>query len=163
MHPVEQGRQGRLIARRSGPAGTGPLSPAVPEPSPRPATPRQAIQTGQAPAAIGPYSQAIQCGDLLFISGQIPIDPTNGEIVGGSIEAQTEQVLRNLQAILEAAGLSFRHVARTTVYLKDFSNFAAMNSVYAAWMPDPPPARATVEVARLPRDVQIEIDAIAVR
>jgi 2-iminobutanoate/2-iminopropanoate deaminase len=124
---------------------------------------RRAIITGGAPEAIGPYSQAIQCGSLLFVSGQIPIDPASGEVIDGDVAVQTRQVLQNLLAVLDAAGLSFRQVVKTTVYLKDLGDFAAMNAVYAEWMPDPPPARSTVEVARLPRDVRVEIDLIAVR
>lgn len=128
-----------------------------------PAPSRRAVSTAEAPAAIGPYSQAIEAGPFLFVSGQIPLDPVTGQLVDGDIARQTEQVLRNLQAILAAAGLSFAHVVRTTVYLKDLGEFEAMNAVYARFMPDPPPARSTVEVARLPRDVRIEIDVIAVR
>jgi 2-iminobutanoate/2-iminopropanoate deaminase len=126
-------------------------------------TERRAITTSEAPEAIGPYSQAIQCGNLLFVSGQIPIDPVSGQVIGSDTPAQTRQVLQNIRAILDAAGLSFLHVVKTTVYLKDLADFAAMNAVYAEWMPSPPPARATVEVARLPRDVRVEIDVIAVR
>jgi len=126
-------------------------------------TERRAIATSQAPAAIGPYSQAIECGNLVFVSGQIPIDPASGAVVEGDTARQTEQVMKNLAAILGAAGLSFRHVVKATVYLKDLGEFAAMNAVYAAYVPDPPPARATIEVARLPRDVQVEIDVIAAR
>lgn len=128
-----------------------------------PAPSRRAVSTAEAPAAIGPYSQAIEAGPFLFVSGQIPLDPATGQLVDGDIARQTEQVLRNLRAILAAAGLSFAHVVRTTVYLKDLGEFEAMNAVYARFMPDPPPARSTVEVARLPRDVRIEIDVIAVR
>jgi 2-iminobutanoate/2-iminopropanoate deaminase len=128
-----------------------------------PAPSRRAVSTAEAPAALGPYSQAIEAGPFLFVSGQIPLDPATGQLVDGDIARQTEQVLRNLRAILAAAGLSFAHVVRTTVYLKDLGEFEAMNAVYARFMPDPPPARSTVEVARLPRDVRIEIDVIAVR
>lgn len=128
-----------------------------------PAPSRRAVSTAEAPAAIGPYSQAIEAGPFLFVSGQIPLDPVTGQLVDGDIARQTEQVLRNLRAILAAAGLSFAHVVRTTVYLKDLGEFEAMNAVYARFMPDPPPARSTVEVARLPRDVRVEIDVIAVR
>jgi 2-iminobutanoate/2-iminopropanoate deaminase len=128
-----------------------------------PAPSRRAVSTAEAPAAIGPYSQAIEAGPFLFVSGQIPLDPATGQLVDGDIARQTEQVLRNLRAILAAAGLSFAHVVRTTVYLKDLGEFEAMNAVYARFMPDPPPARSTVEVARLPRDVRVEIDVIAVR
>jgi 2-iminobutanoate/2-iminopropanoate deaminase len=115
-----------------------------------------------APKALGPYSPAIRAGNLLFLSGQIPIDPATGSIVDGGIEAQTEQVMRNIGALLEAAGAGFDHVVRTTVYLTDMDEFAAMNACYARFVTEPPPARATVQVARLPRDVRVEIDAIAV-
>src|SRR5215213_1487935 len=123
---------------------------------------KQAISSPTGAPAIGPYSPAIRAGQLLFISGQIPLDPATGQLVDGDIAAQTEQVMRNLAALLEAAGAGFEHVARMTVYLKDFNDFAAMNDVYARFLVAPPPARATVEVSRLPRDVKVEIDAIAV-
>ncbi len=121
-----------------------------------------AITAAGAPAAIGPYSPAIRAGNLLFISGQIPVDPSTGTLVTGDITAQTDQVMRNVGALLEAAGVGFEHVVRTTVFLTDLSEFAAMNTIYATFVIDPPPARATVQVARLPRDVKVEIDAIAV-
>jgi 2-iminobutanoate/2-iminopropanoate deaminase len=124
---------------------------------------RRAVQTQHAPEAIGPYSQAIDCGPLVFVSGQIPLDPSTGETVGDDTPSQTRQVLRNLGAILEAAGLTFGHVVKTTVYLSDLSEFGAMNAVYAEFFADPAPARATVEVRRLPRDVRVEIDLIAAR
>ena len=111
---------------------------------------------------MGAYSPAVRAGNLLFISGQIPINPTTGELVSGTITAEAEQVMRNLTALLKAAGLGFEHVVRTTVFLADMNDFAAMNEVYARYLVDPPPARATVQVARLPRDVRIEVDAIAV-
>jgi 2-iminobutanoate/2-iminopropanoate deaminase len=123
---------------------------------------RQAFSAVGAPKAIGPYSPAIRAGNLLFLSGQIPIDASSGVVVDGGIEAQTEQVMRNIEALLEAAGAGFDHVVRTTVYLTDMNEFAAMNACYARFVTEPPPARATVQVARLPRDVRIEIDAIAV-
>jgi 2-iminobutanoate/2-iminopropanoate deaminase len=126
-------------------------------------TDRGAITTSEAPEAIGPYSQAVQCGNLVFVSGQIPIDPASGRVVDGDTAAQTRQVMRNILAILDAAGLSFGHVVKTTVYLTDLGDFPAMNAAYAEWMPSPPPARATVEAARLPRDARVEIDVIAVR
>ena len=121
------------------------------------------VRTPNAPAAIGPYSQAIDCGNFLFVSGQIPLDPATGAVVGADTSAQTRQVLRNLAAVLEAAGLSLAHVVKTTVYLKDLSDFAAMNEVYGEVFADVAPARATVEVSRLPRDVRVEIDLIAAR
>jgi 2-iminobutanoate/2-iminopropanoate deaminase len=123
---------------------------------------RQAITSPRAPEAIGPYSPAIRAGNLLFLSGQIPIDPASQTLVTGSIEAQTEQVMRNIGELLTAAGAGFEHVVRTTVFLADMNEFAAMNGVYATFVVDPPPARATVQVSRLPRDVKVEIDVIAV-
>ncbi len=123
---------------------------------------RQAIAAPGAPAPIGPYSPAIRAGNLLFISGQVPVDPATGALVTGDITAQTEQVMRNLGALLRAAGAGFEHVVRTTVFLTDLDEFAAMNAAYATFVTAPPPARATVQVARLPRDVKIEIDAMAV-
>lgn len=122
---------------------------------------RQAISSSDAPKAIGPYSQAIRAGDLLFLSGQIPLDPATGNIVEGDITAQTERVLQNISAVLKAAGASFANVVRTTVFLADMNEFAAMNAVYGKFVVDPPPARSTVQVARLPRDVRVEIDVIA--
>ncbi len=122
---------------------------------------RQAVSTGSAPAAIGPYSQAIRAGSLLFVSGQVPIDPATGALVGGDIAAQTRRVLQNLGAILEAAGASFDDVVRTTVFLADMDDFAAMNEVYATCFSSPAPARATVQVSRLPKDARVEIDVIA--
>jgi 2-iminobutanoate/2-iminopropanoate deaminase len=123
---------------------------------------RQAISAPDAPKALGAYSPAIKAGNLLFLSGQIPMDPATGTLVQGDITAQTEQVMRNLTALLKAAGVGFDHVVRTTVYLADMNEFGAMNDVYGRYVVDPPPARATVQVARLPRDVKIEIDLIAV-
>jgi 2-iminobutanoate/2-iminopropanoate deaminase len=123
---------------------------------------RQAITAPDAPKALGAYSPAIRAGNLLFVSGQIPIDPASGDLVSGDITAQTEQVMRNVSALLKAADVSFEHVVRTTVFLADMNEFAAMNEVYARYVVDPPPARATVQVARLPRDVKVEIDVIAV-
>jgi 2-iminobutanoate/2-iminopropanoate deaminase len=122
---------------------------------------RQAVSTEAAPSAIGPYSQAIRAGSLLFVSGQVPIDPATGAIVDGDIAAQTRRVLQNVGAILEAAGVSFDHVVRTTVFLTDMDDFAAMNEVYATCFTSPAPARATVQVSRLPKDARIEIDVIA--
>ena len=123
---------------------------------------RQLVTAPDAPKAMGAYSPAIKAGNLLFISGQIPIDPASGNLVEGDITAQAEQVMRNLTALLRAAGASFTNVVRTTVYLADMNDFAEMNEVYSRYIVDPPPARATVQVARLPRDVKIEVDAIAV-
>jgi 2-iminobutanoate/2-iminopropanoate deaminase len=123
---------------------------------------REAVSSADAPQAIGPYSPAIRAGNLLFVSGQIPIDPATGAFVAGDISAQTEQVMRNIGALLTAAGASFAHVVRTTVYLADMNEFSAMNTVYGRYVVDPPPARATVQVARLPKDARVEIDVIAV-
>jgi 2-iminobutanoate/2-iminopropanoate deaminase len=111
---------------------------------------------------MGAYSPAVRAGNLLFVSGQIPIDPASGNLISGDIAAQTEQVMRNLTALLRAAGAGFEHVVRTTVYLADMNEFGGMNEVYGRFLADPPPARATVQVARLPRDVKVEIDCIAV-
>jgi 2-iminobutanoate/2-iminopropanoate deaminase len=124
-------------------------------------TARTIVQTSAAPPAIGPYSQAIVSGDLIFCSGQIPLDPATGEIVEGGIEEQTHRVLKNLRAVLESAGSGLEHVLKTTVFLKRMDDFAAMNAVYATYFPDAPPARSTVEVSRLPRNVLIEIECIA--
>jgi 2-iminobutanoate/2-iminopropanoate deaminase len=134
--PLGQGRQGRLIVR-------------------------QAVTTSSAPQAIGPYSQGIRAGSLLFVSGQVPIDPATGQLVGGDIAAQTHRVFRNISEILKAGGASLDHVVRTTVFLADMNDFAAMNEVYATYFSTPAPARATVQVSRLPRDARIEIDVIA--
>lgn len=122
---------------------------------------RQAIVAPDAPKPAGAYSPGIRAGNMVFLSGQIPIDPLTGNLVQGDITAQAEQVMRNLVAVLKAANLTFEHVVRTTVYLADMNEFAAMNEVYGRYLADPPPARATVQVARLPRDVKIEIDLIA--
>jgi 2-iminobutanoate/2-iminopropanoate deaminase len=123
---------------------------------------RQAVATDHAPKAIGPYSQAVRAANLLFVSGQIPIDPATGNLIDGDIAAQTRRVFENITAILEAAGGSLDHVARTTVFLADMGDFAAMNEVYAGYFKSPAPARSTVQAARLPKDARIEIDVIAV-
>lgn len=122
---------------------------------------RQAVATDKAPKAIGPYSQAIKAGNLLFVSGQVPIDPATGAIIEGDIAAQTDRVMRNLSAILEAAGASMDHVVRCTVYLADMNDFAAMNEVYGSYFAQPAPARATIQAVRLPKDARVEIDVIA--
>jgi 2-iminobutanoate/2-iminopropanoate deaminase len=119
------------------------------------------VTTSGAPGAIGPYSQAIRAGDFVFLSGQIPLDPETGRIAGDGIVDQTHQVLKNLGAVLTAAGASYSQVVKTTVYLADMSEFNAMNQIYADYFGAPAPARATVQAARLPRDVRVEIDAIA--
>jgi 2-iminobutanoate/2-iminopropanoate deaminase len=121
---------------------------------------RERIQTDNAPAAIGPYSQAIRAGGFVFASGQIPIDPATGEFVKGGIAEQTEQVLKNLAALLEAAGSGLDKVVKTTVFLADMKEFAQMNEVYAKFFRDTPPARATVAAAGLPRDARVEIEAV---
>jgi 2-iminobutanoate/2-iminopropanoate deaminase len=123
---------------------------------------REAIATDRAPQAIGPYSQAVRAGNQIYCSGQIPIDPATGSIIDGDISAQTRQVLTNLSQVLQAAGASLDHVVKTTVYLADMGDFAAMNAVYATFFTSPAPARSTVQAARLPRDARVEIDVIAV-
>lgn len=124
---------------------------------------RQVIATADAPAAIGPYSQAIRAGDHVWLSGQIPLDPQSGALVGETAAEQAEQVLTNLGAVLKAAGCSFDDLVRCTIFLADMDDFASVNAVYAKAMPEPPPARATVEVSRLPKDVRVEISGIAWR
>lgn len=119
------------------------------------------ISTPAAPGAIGPYSQAVRCGDLIFTAGQIALDPATGKLVEGNVTVQTRRVLDNVKAILDAAGSGLDRVVKTTVFLKDMGEFAAMNAVYAEFFPADPPARSTVEVARLPRDVRVEIEAVA--
>ncbi|MCU1265917.1 MAG: endoribonuclease [Acidobacteria bacterium] len=122
---------------------------------------KDSIQTDQAPQAIGPYSQAIKAGGFIFASGQIPTDPATGQFVVGGIAEQTEQVLKNLSAVLQAGGSSLDHVVKTTVFLADMNEFTQMNEVYGKFFAKQPPARATVEAARLPRDARVEIEAIA--
>ena len=122
----------------------------------------QNVQTDKAPAAIGPYSQAVVWGNLIFTSGQIPLTP-EGKLVEGGIEEQTHQVFRNLAAVLEAAGASFRNVVKATVFLKDMNQFGKVNEIYASYFGDHKPARSTVEVARLPRDVLVEIELVAAK
>lgn len=120
------------------------------------------IHTEGAPAAIGPYSQAIAHGELVFTAGQIPLDPASMQLVEGDVAAQTERVLQNLSAVLESAGASLQSVVKTTVFLADMDDFGAVNEVYGRWFGDHAPARSTVQVARLPRDARVEIEAIAV-
>jgi len=122
---------------------------------------RQAVTAPNAAKPIGPYSPAIRAGNLLFLSGQVAFDPSTGALIDGDISAQTDQVMRNIGALLKAAGTDFAHVVRTTVFLADMGEFAKMNEVYARYVVDPPPARSTVQVARLPRDARVEIDVIA--
>jgi len=122
---------------------------------------KEIIATDQAPHAIGPYSQAVRAGNLVFASGQIPIDPSTGEFVPGGIAEQTEQVLKNLTAVFAAAGATMDQIVKTTVFLVDMNDFTAMNEVYGKFFAEKPPARATVQAARLPRDAKVEIEAIA--
>jgi 2-iminobutanoate/2-iminopropanoate deaminase len=122
---------------------------------------RQVIATDNAPKAIGPYSQAIKANGFLFLSGQVPLDPATQQLITGDVAAQTERVLQNLSAVLAAAGSSLAQVVKTTVFLKNMSDFAAMNEVYGRYFSAEPPARSTVEAARLPKDVLVEIDVIA--
>lgn len=122
---------------------------------------RDAISTPEAPAAIGPYSQAVRASGFVFVSGQIPLDPATGSLVGPDIGDQTRQVMRNLEAVLAAAGCSFDDVVRSTIYLTDLSDFGTVNEIYGAKFSSPAPARATVQVSRLPRDARVEIDVIA--
>ncbi|MBE7544084.1 MAG: RidA family protein [Bryobacteraceae bacterium] len=123
---------------------------------------KEIISTPNAPAAIGPYSQAVRWNGLVFCSGQIPLDPATGELVEGGVTKQTSRVLDNLKAVLEASGSSLGQVLKTTVFMKDLSEFAAMNEVYSHYFGENPPARATVEASRLPRDVRVEIECVAV-
>ena len=121
---------------------------------------KKQVNTSSAPAAIGPYSQGVIAGNLLFVSGQIPINPADGSLVSDSLESQANQVFKNLHAIIQEAGTSFEHVLKLTIYLTDLENFAAVNKVMENYFNEPYPARATVEVSRLPKDVEVEIDAI---
>ena len=122
---------------------------------------KKVIHTDKAPKAIGPYSQAIQAGSFLFLSGQIPLDPKTGELVKGDIRQQTKQVLENLKGVVESEKLEMEDVVKVTIFLKDIGNFNQVNEVYATYFPSSPPARSTVQVAKLPRDAEIEIEAIA--
>jgi len=122
---------------------------------------KRVIQTEEAPKAIGPYSQAIQAGSFLFLSGQIPIDPKTGELVKEDIRQQTQQVLENMRGVLESQSLKMEDVVKVTIFLKDMGSFTQVNDVYSTYFPSSPPARSTVEVARLPRDADIEIEAVA--
>ena len=122
---------------------------------------REPVSTNKAPAAIGPYSQGIRAGGFLFCSGQVPHDPATGTIIPGGVEEQARRVLQNLEAVLRAGGASLRSVVKTTVYLVDLGDFPKVNAVYAGFFPDAPPARATVQVARLPAGALVEIDAVA--
>ena len=124
---------------------------------------RRAVSTSAAPGAVGPYSQAITTDDLVFCSGQVGLDPATGELVAGGVEAEAERVIRNLEAVLDAAGCTLADVVKTTCFLADINDFAKFNAVYAPFWPEPPPARSTFGVAALPRGAQVEIEAIAVR
>jgi 2-iminobutanoate/2-iminopropanoate deaminase len=124
---------------------------------------RRAVSTTAAPGAVGPYSQAITTDDLVFCSGQVGLDPSTGELVAGGVEAETERVIRNLEAVLDAAGCTLADVVKTTCFLADIDDFKRFNAVYAPFWPDPPPARSTFQVAALPRGAQVEIEAVAVR
>ena len=123
---------------------------------------KEVISTDKAPAAIGPYSQAVKINGMIFVSGQIAIDPGTGSIVDGNVQDQTRQVLNNVKAVLEAAGSSLDKVAKTTVYITDMDNFSKVNEIYAEFFIDQPPARACVEVSRLPKGVSVEIEAVAI-
>ena len=123
---------------------------------------KELVTAAGAAKAIGPYSPAVKVGNLLFLSGSIPLDPLSGQLVEGGIKEQTTRVLENVKALLEAAGASFDHVVRTTVFMVDLGEFAAMNEIYATYFRSPYPARSTVQVTKLPRDVRVEIDVIAV-
>jgi 2-iminobutanoate/2-iminopropanoate deaminase len=122
---------------------------------------REIVSTDHGPKAIGPYSQAVKANGFVFTAGQVAFDPATGQLVGSEIKAQTERVMENLKGIVEAAGSSLHKVVKTTVFLKDMNDFAAMNEVYARYFPAAPPARSTVEVARLPRDARVEIEVVA--
>ncbi len=124
---------------------------------------RRAVSTSAAPGAVGPYSQAITTDDLVFCSGQVGLDPATGELVSGGVEAEAERVIRNLEAVLDAAGCTLADVVKTTCFLADINDFATFNTIYARFWPDPPPARSTFGVAALPRGARVEIEAIAVR
>lgn len=123
---------------------------------------REAVSAPNGPRAIGPYSPAIRAGNLLFLSGQIPVDPASGAVESGDVRAQTRRVMENISDLLKAGGASFSHVVRCTVFLADMNDFAAMNEIYGGYVGQPAPARSTVQVARLPKDVKLEIDVIAV-
>lgn len=124
---------------------------------------KNCIHTDRAPAAVGPYSQAVVTGDLIFLSGQIPLDPQSGQLVGGGIESQTRQVLKNIQAVLQATGAEVSHVCKTTIFLTDLTNFSAVNAIYGELFSDEPPARSTIEVSALPLGSSIEIEVVARR
>ncbi len=122
----------------------------------------KAINPENAPKALGPYSPAVKLGDFVYLSGQIPLDPKTGEIVGETIEEQTHQVMKNIEAVLSDMGLGFRHIVKTTIFIKDLNDFDSLNNVYASYLEDPYPARSCVEVARLPKDVKVEIECMVI-
>jgi 2-iminobutanoate/2-iminopropanoate deaminase len=122
---------------------------------------KKVIATSEAPQAVGPYSQAVAVGSLLFAAGQIPLDPATGELIDGDVAAQTAQVLQNIAGVLRANGMTFAHVVKSTVFMVDLANFAAMNAVYAQYFTEPFPARSTIQVAGLPKGAQVEIEVIA--
>lgn len=124
---------------------------------------KQTVRTEAAPAAVGPYSQAVWAGDLLFCAGQIPLDPATGQLVGGGVVEQTTRVLENIRGLLASQSLSFANVIKSTVFLSDMNHFTAMNEVYGRYFPEAPPARSTIQVARLPKDALVEIEVIAAR
>jgi 2-iminobutanoate/2-iminopropanoate deaminase len=124
---------------------------------------RRAVSTSSAPSAVGPYSQAIATDELVFCSGQVGLDPMGGELVSGGVEAETERALKNLEAVLDAAGCSLGDVVKTTCFLADIADFATFNAIYARFFPDPPPARSTFQVAALPKGARVEIEAVAAR
>lgn len=124
---------------------------------------KKVIQTNSAPAAIGPYSQAIDIGNLVYCSGQIPLDPATGQVLTGDVKAQTELVMKNIEAVLTAAGLTFQNIVKTTIFLTSMGDFQTVNEVYGRFFPEQPPARSTVAVAALPRGVNVEIEVVAAR
>lgn len=124
---------------------------------------RKVIQTKNAPQAIGPYSQAVQAGSFVFCSGQIPLDPATGQVISEGVEGQTRRVMENIRGVLEAAGLGFEDIVKTTIFLKSMNDFPVVNAAYGSYFPTEPPARSTVEVARLPRDVLVEIEVVGFR
>ena len=124
---------------------------------------RRAVSTSAAPSAVGPYSQAIATGELVFCSGQVGLDPSSGELVTGGVEAETERALKNLEAVLDAAGCSMADVVKTTCFLADVGDFGTFNAIYGRFFPDPPPARSTIGVAALPKGARVEVEAVALR
>jgi 2-iminobutanoate/2-iminopropanoate deaminase len=163
MSPIGEGDKSRIVTKRTSTKYEEDvwLQPGLPAYFVLLTFMKTSISSSDAPTAIGPYSPAVRAGQLLFVSGQVPIDPATGNIVDGDIAAQTRRVLDNVGALLTAAGRSFSDVVRTTIFLADMNDFAAVNAVYGGYFKEPFPARATVQVARLPKDARVEIDAIA--